>query len=318
MVCAWAAISHGFVVSPHAALAPRFRGAPLEVRMDGTWGQHRAPEFAFPEQPTHSVAVYETMVKVKPYPIDCPFDDSDFESGADLELEPVPSPAETAALQKLYSRWLPGSRSVLEVVCDGRSRVRTRRSVTQLHLTPHSYRTGRRYSPKLDHRTITPGFCAAGADLPWEAGKFDLVRSRPARPGASCARRVVPELLACPTSALRGPRHHAARPERQRPAPAACPHPPPRVLSPWQIVCHGCIPYVAEPLHLLGELSRVLAPSGTPAGLKMASTLFDDSAPIGPPGASRGSARAYGPRSATWAAWKPAVASVGPPSPLRR
>ena len=194
--------------------------------MDGTWGQHRAPEFAFPEQPTHSVAVYETMVKVKPYPIDCPFDDSDFESGADLELEPVPSPAEPAPLQKLYSRWLPGSRSVLEVVCDGRSRVRTRRSVTQLHLTPHSYRTGRRYSPKLDHRTITPGFCAAGADLPWEAGKFDLVRSRPARRAprarpASCrsSSRAPP-----PPSAARVTTPHVLSDNGPPPPPARTPH----------------------------------------------------------------------------------------------
>ena len=146
----------GLLSPPPVPLRPSSaRSALLHVRMEAS-RPPSIPDFAFPEQPTHSLAVYDTMLKVKPYPNTCPFGDADFV--ADVlaeEVMPSPSSAENAALQKLYSRWLPGASSVLEIVCDGRSRVRTRRQcpVTQLHLNSHSYKAGRRNSRKHEHAT---------------------------------------------------------------------------------------------------------------------------------------------------------------------
>jgi hypothetical protein len=234
------------------------------------------PDFEFPEQPTHSLAVYDTMLKVKPYPNTCPFGDADFVAGVQAEeVMPAPSSAEAAALQKLYSKWLPGASSVLEIVCDGRSRVKTRRQcpVTQLHLTSQSYKAGRRHSRKHEHVMWPATFGEEGADLPWAAGEFDLVRlllshNRPPHPPPP-ARAPQSHPLSAPTPAPARPRHraqtlthpcpHSAHPPALRkPPPCASRRPPP------QIVCHGCIPYVSTPLHLFAELSRVLAPSGTP------------------------------------------------------
>ena len=118
------------------------------------------------------------MLKVKPYPNTCPFGDVDFVADVQAEeVMPTPSSAETVALQKLYSKWLPGASSVLEIVCDGRSRVRTRRQcpVTQLHLTSQSYKAGRRHSRKHEHVMWPSAFGQEGADLPWAAGEFDLI-----------------------------------------------------------------------------------------------------------------------------------------------
>ena len=57
-------------------------------------------------------------------------------------------------LRRLYARWLPEAESVLEVVCDGATRVKTRNPATQLHVGPHSYRTARRVSPRLQHTVL--------------------------------------------------------------------------------------------------------------------------------------------------------------------
>ena len=162
------------------------RSALREVRMEAPseLSNRAVPDFDFPEQPTHSLAVYDTMLKVKPYPNTCPFDDTDFAAGEETDLLPTTSSAEAAALQKLYSRWLPGASSVLEIVCDGRSRVKTRRQcpVTQLHVTSQSYKAGRRNSRKHEHVMWPSTFSELGADLPWSAGEFDLVRLPPFTP----------------------------------------------------------------------------------------------------------------------------------------
>ena len=169
----------GLLSPPPVPLRPSSaRSALLHVRMEAS-RPPSIPDFAFPEQPTHSLAVYDTMLKVKPYPNTCPFGDVDFVADVQAEeVMPTPSSAETVALQKLYSKWLPGASSVLEIVCDGRSRVRTRRQcpVTQLHLTSQSYKAGRRHSRKHEHVMWPSGFGEDGADLPWAAGEFDLVR----------------------------------------------------------------------------------------------------------------------------------------------
>ena len=168
-----------FLSPPHVPLrSSTARSALLHVQMDASRAAPTVPDFEFPEQPTHSLAVYDTMLKVKPYPNTCPFGDADFAADVQAEeLMPSPSSADAAALQKLYSSWLPGASSVLEIVCDGRSRVRARRqcAVTQLHLTPQSYKAGRRNSRKLEHAMWPSAFGADGAELPWAAAEFDLI-----------------------------------------------------------------------------------------------------------------------------------------------
>ena len=145
-----------FLSPPHVPLrSSTARSALLHAQMDASRAAPTVPDFEFPEQPTHSLAVYDTMLKVKPYPNTCPFGDADFAADVQAEeLMPSPSSADAAALQKLYSSWLPGASSVLEIVCDGRSRVRARRqcAVTQLHLTSQSYKAGRRNSRKASPR----------------------------------------------------------------------------------------------------------------------------------------------------------------------
>ena len=191
------------------------RSALLHVRMQAS-RPPAIPDFEFPEQPTHSLAVYDTMLKVKPYPNTCPFGDVDFVADVQAEeVMPTPSSAETVALQKLYSKWLPGASSVLEIVCDGRSRVRTRRQcpVTQLHLTSQSYKAGRRHSRKHEHVMWPSAFGQEGADLPWAAGEFDLVRLL----------RSPPRPPTCPSSRSALPPTPRAHP---RPRPRPAPRPP--------------------------------------------------------------------------------------------
>jgi hypothetical protein len=86
----------------------------------------------------------ERMLKVKPFPAECPFDGLElFGAAEELNLQPSPSRPVTATLQRLYRQLLDGG-AVLEHVCDGQTRLpwlqrTTAKSITQLHACAGSF-----------------------------------------------------------------------------------------------------------------------------------------------------------------------------------
>ena len=68
---------------------------------------------------------FERMLKVKPYPVSCPYDGIELFGAAEpLRLQPPPSRAVRGTIQRFYRRFL-GWRfgRILEHTCDGMSRV---------------------------------------------------------------------------------------------------------------------------------------------------------------------------------------------------
>lgn len=125
---------------------------------------------------------FERMVRVKPYPPKCPYDDAElFGSAEPLRLQPKPSRTVATAVSRFYRRLLgTKTEDVLEHVCDGRSRLpasqRRKGSVLQLHASDASFKAGVASNPSfshvphsaLDQRTLPDGLqitlpAAAGA-----------------------------------------------------------------------------------------------------------------------------------------------------------
>lgn len=112
-------------------------------------------------RPSRELLTFERMVRVKPYPIRCPYEGiSLFEVEQELRLQPGPTRAEIDALRKLYRRYFPPRpKSLLEVVCDGQSRLprwNLARRTAQLHLCEESMELAQRQSSTLEHRMLPP------------------------------------------------------------------------------------------------------------------------------------------------------------------
>ena len=139
---------------------------------------------------SRELLTFERLMKVKPFPVVCPYDGLELFAAADrLALQPPPSRAITATLQRRYREmigWNP--QAVLEQVSDGRTRLpqRCRRPGgrnCQLHGSPDSYTKGTTDSRGLQH-CILPDLRLPGADtsepsyaLPFGDGQFGTVVS---------------------------------------------------------------------------------------------------------------------------------------------
>ena len=175
-----------------------------------------------------ALLTFERLLKVKPFPAECPYEGTLdlFDAAEPLNLQPPPSRAATTALQRLYKDLLakPRMEKVLEHVCDGASRLpeesglpwlQKRRTPTQLHASAPS--------------------CAAATAIK------DASHSR-------YVHTVVPELQLPPVGTPEwAPTYALEQPDGQFDA----------------ILSHQCVPYAVAPLPLFTELHRILRPSGT-------------------------------------------------------
>jgi len=103
---------------------------------------------------SHEVLQFERMLRVKPYPKECPYSGIElFQAAQKLRLQPEPNALVSAALRRFYSKLLgrspglfgTGRRPVLEHVCDGATRLPTgvRRQAVRLHASDASLLAGR-------------------------------------------------------------------------------------------------------------------------------------------------------------------------------
>ena len=102
---------------------------------------------------------FERMLKVKPYPVSCPYDGIELFGAAEpLRLQPPPSRAVRGTIQRFYRRFL-GWRfgRILEHTCDGMSRVPGRGSrgrVVQLHASDDSQEVAHVAVPRGKHLSL--------------------------------------------------------------------------------------------------------------------------------------------------------------------
>lgn len=149
------------------------------------------PEFNI-EMPSHNsrteLLTFQRLVQVKPYPMECPYDGLElFAAAQPLALQPPPSRAVNAALERFYRQELAGARSnpVLEYVCDGRTRLprgRRRGGSVQLHASDASLAAATYASSPLEHLALPPLQLGAGGapdgpsySLPFVDGHFEAV-----------------------------------------------------------------------------------------------------------------------------------------------
>jgi len=166
--------------------------------------------------PSRILPIVETLLRAKPFPATCPYDEATDAAFAQRQtpwvLAPPPA-AEVSVLSRCYAARLAeaGASAVLEVTGDGEGtrlpappigRPRLKRS--WLHAFAGSYEAGRGGRGGGGRGGDAPQHALfSGADpLPYADASFDAV------------------------------------------------------------LCHGCLPYVSHPVALLGELFRVLKPSG--------------------------------------------------------
>jgi SAM-dependent methyltransferase len=140
---------------------------------------------------SRELLTFERMVKVKPYPAQCPYDGLElFSSAEPLRLQPPPSRVVSAAIQRLYRQqlgWRP--QAILEHVCDGKTRLppaqrRRAGQAQQLHHTGASLAAALRTNTRHLQHAALPALQlpTAGADgprysLPFADGTFDAVVS---------------------------------------------------------------------------------------------------------------------------------------------
>ena len=139
---------------------------------------------------SRELITFEKLLKVKPYPSECPYDGLElFSSAEPLRLQPHPDRIVNAALHSTYRRQLAnsGGDAVLEHVCDGETRLpwaQRRHKATQLHHSGESLAAGRRAHPRLEHSAmpaliLPPPESDIGPqyDLPYRNNEFDAVLS---------------------------------------------------------------------------------------------------------------------------------------------
>lgn len=112
-----------------------------------------APDFSIVGKAnSRELLMFERMLRVKPYPVECPYDGIELFGAAEpLRLQPEPPRVVSAAVRRLYGqvlgrrRLLEKSSPVLEHVCDGGTRLPfgMRRRSVRLHASDGSLLAGR-------------------------------------------------------------------------------------------------------------------------------------------------------------------------------
>jgi|TARA_B100000524_G_scaffold330614_1_gene216624 SAM-dependent methyltransferase len=134
-------------------------------------------ELEFAGRLTRDLLLFDTMLRAKPYPYDCPYDcDSLFAAREPLDVQVAPSRDESEVIRRLYTQRLRDQPNeperVLEVLCDGHSLLPKKPSLRAsfVHLCEGSYRIGSEEAPSADHK-----LAALDDALPFADNTFDAV-----------------------------------------------------------------------------------------------------------------------------------------------